>query len=80
MRGLSEGAYAMYHAWSRSRSSILCATYFSPFSENTCAVPVLPPLTLRSLGEGPRRGALPGHADQRVLDEGDVLRLDRDGV
>jgi hypothetical protein len=33
----------MNHAWSRSRSSILCATYFSPFSENTCAVPVLPP-------------------------------------
>ena len=35
----------MNQAWSRSRSSMREAEYFSPLSEKTWAVPVLPPLT-----------------------------------
>ena len=45
------------------------ATYFSPLSENTCAVPVLPPRTYLRAGERARARAFLVHADQRVLDD-----------
>src|SRR6266545_6103409 len=67
--GLSTGAYARYHAWSRRRSSSLCSEYFSPcLSENTCEVPVLPADAY----------AAPLHAAERVLNRREMLRLDAD--
>ena len=58
----------------------LLAVYFSPFSEYTCAVPVLPPLDVRRLDERGGARAFLVDADQRVLDEGEVLRLERHRV
>ena len=44
-RGYSSGANAVYSAWSRCRSSIFAALYFSfALIAITCAVPVLPPV------------------------------------
>ena len=43
--GLSAGANAMYSAWSRRRSAMRAALYFSFCLVTTWAVPVLPAAT-----------------------------------